>query len=86
LTQAGLSRRHIAWSVDQSLNRLGTDWIGVYIAHREDPYARLYRRSHSEIGVVDYLLAGTVSALEADLVTINVRHFLMFDDLRLPYE
>jgi aryl-alcohol dehydrogenase-like predicted oxidoreductase len=29
LTQAGLSRRHILWSVDQSLKRLGTDWIDV---------------------------------------------------------
>ncbi|MDE2051954.1 MAG: aldo/keto reductase, partial [Gammaproteobacteria bacterium] len=38
LTRAGLSRRHILWSVDQSLKRLGTDWIDVYIAHREDPY------------------------------------------------
>ncbi|MGH8328175.1 MAG: aldo/keto reductase [Steroidobacteraceae bacterium] len=37
LTSAGLSRRHILWSVDQSLKRLGTDWIDVYIAHREDP-------------------------------------------------
>ncbi len=38
LTQAGLSRRHILWSVEQSLRRLQTDWIDVYIAHREDPY------------------------------------------------
>jgi aryl-alcohol dehydrogenase-like predicted oxidoreductase len=37
LTQCGLSRRHILWSVDQSLARLGTDWIDVYIAHRQDP-------------------------------------------------
>jgi aryl-alcohol dehydrogenase-like predicted oxidoreductase len=41
LTQAGLSRRHILWSVDQSLERLGTDWIDLYIAHREDPYTPL---------------------------------------------
>ena len=41
LTQAGLSRRHILWSVDQSLKRLGTDWIDVYIVHREDPYTPL---------------------------------------------
>ena len=27
LLRAGLSRRHIQWSVDQSLKRLGTDWI-----------------------------------------------------------
>jgi aryl-alcohol dehydrogenase-like predicted oxidoreductase len=38
MTQSGLSRRHILWSIDQSLRRLGTDWIDVYIVHREDPY------------------------------------------------
>lgn len=36
LTRAGLTRRHIHWSVDESLKRLGTDWIDVYILHRED--------------------------------------------------
>jgi aryl-alcohol dehydrogenase-like predicted oxidoreductase len=41
LTQAGLSRRHILWSVEQSLRRLGTDWIDVYIAHVQDPYTQL---------------------------------------------
>lgn len=41
LTQSGLSRRHILWSVDQSLQRLGTDWIDAYIVHREDPFAPL---------------------------------------------
>jgi aryl-alcohol dehydrogenase-like predicted oxidoreductase len=41
LTQAGLSRRHILWSVDQSLKRLGTDWIDLYIAHREDVHTPL---------------------------------------------
>jgi aryl-alcohol dehydrogenase-like predicted oxidoreductase len=41
LTQSGLSRRHILWSVDQSLRRLGTDWIDLYIAHREDPITPL---------------------------------------------
>ena len=64
------------------------DWIPVTedVARRAGEYARTYRRSHSGIGVVDYLLAGTVSAVGADLVTINVRHFPMFDDLRPPYE
>jgi aryl-alcohol dehydrogenase-like predicted oxidoreductase len=41
MTQSGLSRRHILWSVDESLRRLGTDWIDVYIAHREDPFTPL---------------------------------------------
>jgi len=38
---SGLSRRHILWSVDQSLERLGTDWIDIYNVHRIDPYTRL---------------------------------------------
>ncbi len=41
LTQTGLSRRHILWSAEQSLRRLRTDWIDVYIAHREDPHTPL---------------------------------------------
>jgi len=39
--QQGLSRRHILWSIEQSLARLGTDWIDVYIVHREDPHTSL---------------------------------------------
>lgn len=41
LVRSGLSRRHVLWSVEQSLRRLGTDWIDVYIAHREDPFTPL---------------------------------------------
>src|SRR5262249_2192779 len=41
LMRSGLSRRHILWSVDQSLKRLGTDWIDLYVAHREDPFTPL---------------------------------------------
>lgn len=41
VTQAGLSKRHVEWSIDQSLRRLGTDWIDVYIAHNEDPHTPL---------------------------------------------
>ncbi|HET6160070.1 MAG TPA: aldo/keto reductase [Dongiaceae bacterium] len=41
LLNTGLSRRHILWSVDRSLQRLGTDWIDVYIVHREDPHTPL---------------------------------------------
>ncbi len=64
------------------------DWIPVTedVTRRAGEYARTYRRSHSGMGVVDYLLAGTVSAVSADLVTVNVRHFPMFDDLHPPYE
>jgi len=38
LLHSGLSRRHVLWSVDQSLSRLGTDWIDVLTLHRVDPF------------------------------------------------
>lgn len=36
LLEAGLSRRHVLRSIEGSLRRLGTDWVDVYIAHRQD--------------------------------------------------
>jgi aryl-alcohol dehydrogenase-like predicted oxidoreductase len=41
LLRSGLTRRHILWSVDQSLKRLQSDWIDVYIVHREDRHTPL---------------------------------------------
>lgn len=36
LGRSGLSAGHLHWSIDQSLTRLGTDHVDVYIAHRDD--------------------------------------------------
>ncbi len=41
LVQQGLNRRHILLGVEESLRRLGTDWIDVYIVHREGPFTSL---------------------------------------------
>jgi aryl-alcohol dehydrogenase-like predicted oxidoreductase len=41
ITQSGLSRRHILFSCEQSLKRLNTDYIDLYILHREDIYTPL---------------------------------------------
>lgn len=38
ITHAGLSRGHILAACDGSLKRLGTDYIDLYIMHKEDPY------------------------------------------------
>jgi aryl-alcohol dehydrogenase-like predicted oxidoreductase len=60
LTQAGLSRRHILWSVDQSLQRLGTDYLDLYIVHREDPFTPI----EETVQALDYLVrAGKVRYL-----------------------
>lgn len=49
---AGLSHRHTNWAIDQSLRRLGSDWIDVYIAHKEDPCTPLEETLESLDGVV----------------------------------
>src|SRR6266513_4047259 len=41
LLDQGLSRHHILASAEESLRRLGTDYIDVYLAHRFDPYTPL---------------------------------------------
>ncbi len=44
-------------------------------------WARLYRRSHSSISAIDYLIAATAEVEGAELLTRNVKHFPMFPDL-----
>src|SRR5262245_23738179 len=41
ITQAGLSRKHILEGCDDSLRRLQTDFIDLYIVHKEDPFTPL---------------------------------------------
>lgn len=64
------------------------EWVPVTeeVTRRAGAYARTYRRSHTGIGAVDYVIAGTASALGADLLTSNVRHFPMLEGLRAPYD
>lgn len=35
--ERGLSRKHILWAFDESIKRLGFDYIDLYYAHRPDP-------------------------------------------------
>jgi len=52
------------------------------VASRAGEMARSYRRSHGQISAVDYLIAATAELEGADLLTLNIRHFPMFDDLK----
>lgn len=57
MTDAGLSRRHILASCEASLKRLGTDYVDLYILHKEDPYTPL----EETLGTLDALVrAGKV--------------------------
>jgi aryl-alcohol dehydrogenase-like predicted oxidoreductase len=41
LLRSGLSRRYVLNAAEDSLRRLGTDYIDVYLAHRPDPHTPL---------------------------------------------
>lgn len=62
-------------------------WVPVTedVARVAGQLARRYRKCHNGIGAVDYLIAATAIALDAELLTTNVRHFPMFPELRRPY-
>jgi predicted nucleic acid-binding protein len=62
-------------------------WIPVdeAIARLAGSMAAEYRRAHSGIDAIDYLIAATVAVVGADLLTTNVRHFPMITGLRPPY-
>jgi predicted nucleic acid-binding protein len=51
------------------------------VAHRAGELRRRYRRSHCTIGLVDYLIAATALVHGLELVTLNIKHFPMFDAL-----
>lgn len=55
------------------------------VARRAGELLRRYRRSHSGIDLVDYVVAATAELNDARIVTLNVRHFPMFKNLRTPF-
>ena len=62
-------------------------WVPVdeAIARMAGSLAAEYRRSHSGIDAIDYLIAATATVVGAELLTTNVRHFPMISGLRPPY-
>lgn len=62
-------------------------WIPVdeVITRTAGSIARQHRRAYSGIDDADYLIAATAIALDAQLLTTNVRHFPMLAGLSAPY-
>ena len=66
-TDRGLSRRHIADSIDRSLARMGTDYVDLYVIHAFDaatPVEETMEALHETVraGKVRYLGASTMYA------------------------
>ena len=55
------------------------------IARRAGELRRAYRRSHSGIGISDYVIAATSLHHGLRLVTLNTKHFPMFPELTPPF-
>lgn len=55
------------------------------IARDAGELLRRYRQSHPGIDLVDFVIAATARVTGSQLLTLNVRHFPMFDRLRAPY-
>jgi predicted nucleic acid-binding protein len=55
------------------------------VARKAGELMRAYRRSHRAVGTADYLIAATAITTGHELVTLNVRHFPMFEHLQPPF-
>jgi hypothetical protein len=59
--------------------------VDVAVADAAGELAREYGRSHSGIDTTDYLIAAAARSIDARLVTLNVRHYPMFEGLEPAY-
>lgn len=59
--------------------------IDIAVADAAGALAQRYRSSHSGIDTTDYLVAAAARSVGADLVTLNVKHFPMFEGLAPAY-
>lgn len=68
------------------LGSMRVEPVSDSIARRAGELMRKYRRSHSGIGLGDYLIAATAEVRGLSLATLNLKHFPMFRDLQAPFK
>ncbi|MGH3288232.1 MAG: type II toxin-antitoxin system VapC family toxin [Streptosporangiaceae bacterium] len=59
--------------------------ITEQVAWRAAILMQEYRRSHSGIGLGDYLIAATALTEGLELATLNIRHYPMLPELARPF-
>ncbi|MGI8576908.1 MAG: type II toxin-antitoxin system VapC family toxin [Nocardioidaceae bacterium] len=60
--------------------------VSERVGWRASEFIRTYRRSHTGIGLGDFLVAATADVNGLDLATLNVKHFPMFARLEPPFD
>lgn len=58
--------------------------VDAQIAERGGLFRREYGKSHN-VGLADALIAASAEQVQADLVTLNRKHFPMLADVHVPY-
>lgn len=74
--------RERVWAL---LAALRPEPVTEVIARRAGEFRREFRASHASISTADYLIAATADVLGANLATLNVKHFPMFQGLQAPF-
>ena len=82
--EGGMRARERA-SVAGLLDALTLLPVSNAIARRAGEHLRTHRRSHRGIDLVDYVIAATSEAHDTPLVTLNVKHFPMFAELKRAF-
>ena len=59
--------------------------VDADVAERAGELGRRWLPSHRNIDVADLAVAATAELAELPVLTLNIRHFPMFPDLRRPY-
>jgi predicted nucleic acid-binding protein len=72
-------------ALEQFFSALSWAPVDEGVARTAGVLARRHRRAHSGIDDVDYLIAATALALDAELLTTTVRHLPMLSALRSAY-
>ncbi len=67
------------------LNTLVWHPVDAQVATEAGGLGRRWLPSHSSVDGADLAIAATAILMDARLLTLNVRHFPMFADLRPPY-
>lgn len=81
---AGVREKEVE-GLEQFFSALAWVPVGEEIARVAGSLAQENRRAHAGIDDADYLIAATALLLEADLLTMNARHFPMLEGLTPAY-